>query len=201
MCKSVKYGFTIIELLIVLVIVAIILTISIPAIANLTSPKYLLKKEARRITAFMWQARTKAMNQKIPIELWFDPAQNTLYAQKEAFSKSVQTMENEESLEQENRQVVQTLRLDEKLVIQPLSAEDVVALSSKQTLFETLDESVENDPLADSASSEKIHLLTFTHYGGSDGGGISIAYKKDRLNIVADILCGSPKIMRRKNNE
>jgi len=200
MCKSWKYGFTIVELLIVLAIIAIILTISIPAIANLTSPKYLLKKEGRRITNFMRQARTKAMNQKVPIDLWLDPAQNTIYAQEKSFSRLRREPEDEND-EPQNHRFMQTLSLNENIVVQPLFAGEVSSLSKKDSLFETLDQPAEKIPALNNSSSEKIHILTFTHFGGSDGGGISISYKKIRLNIAADILCGNPKMMKHNNNE
>jgi prepilin-type N-terminal cleavage/methylation domain-containing protein len=75
-----KTGFTLVELIVVLAIVAVLVSISVPAIAAFASPKETLRKEGRKVVRLMNEARQAAMNRKVRIEIRIDPAMNELRA-------------------------------------------------------------------------------------------------------------------------
>ena len=74
--KSFSRGFTLIELILVMAILTIAVAITAPALANFFRGRS-LDSEARRLLALTRQGQSRAVSEGLPMELWFDTAQNT----------------------------------------------------------------------------------------------------------------------------
>lgn len=198
MNKRRKCGFTMIELLVVLAIIGVIVTISIPTIASMTSPKHALRKEGRKLMNFMTEARSVAMNRKIRIDVFVDSEQNEVRAVEASVYRALLTSE----LDEEDRVLAMSNRFErvvafgEDLALEAFSVGQIVAPTAEDETFEKVDvQRLEDRP------EGEVRALWFTHFGGSDGGGISLYQENLRLDIAADILTGKPKIVDRKANE
>lgn len=201
-------GFTLVELIVVLAIVAVLVAISVPAIASLTSPKEVLRKQGRRVMKLMNEARAEAMERKVRIELRIDPALNEIRAVE---SHAYRAFIAADPFDRENRDpeewaLAMTNRFEKRLafgeefVIEGFAVEETAAPEPDEEIFrreEPPSRDVEN--LED--SDPEPLALAFTHFGGSDGGGVSLYYKDNRLDIAADILTGRPKIVVRREVE
>ncbi len=187
-----------IELLVVLAIIGVVVTISIPTIASMTSPKHTLRKEGRRVMSLMLEARAAAMNRKIRVDIWIDPVLNEVHAAESSAYRALMTGE----LDEEERALVMSnhferaLAFDDEFFIEAFPV-DQIAMAAADDPFERVD-----DPLPDFQTLEEqpegeIRACSFTHFGGSDGGGVSLYFEELRLDIAADILTGKPKVVSR----
>jgi len=69
-------GFTLIELILVMTILAIAVSITAPALANFFRGRT-LDSEARRLVGLTRQGQSRAVSEGVPVELWLDSAHNT----------------------------------------------------------------------------------------------------------------------------
>lgn len=70
---AVPFGFTLIELILVMTILAIAVSFTAPALANFFRGRS-LDYEARRLLALTRQGQSRAVSEGLPMELWFDTA-------------------------------------------------------------------------------------------------------------------------------
>lgn len=69
-------GFTLIELILVMTILTIAVSITAPALANFFRGRS-LDSEARRLLALTREGRSRAVNEGLPVELWFNTGTST----------------------------------------------------------------------------------------------------------------------------
>jgi len=187
-----------IELLVVLAIIGVVVTISIPTVASMTSPKHTLRKEGRRLMSLMLEARAAAMNRKIRVDIWVDPVLNEVHAAESSAYRALMTGElnEEERAWVMSNRFERALAFDDEFFIEAFSV-DQIAMAPADDPFEKVD-----DPLPDFQTLEEqpegeVRAFSFTHFGGSDGGGVSLYFEELRLDIAADILTGKPKVVSR----
>lgn len=72
---SVQNGFTLIELILVMAVLAVVLAISSPSLSRFFKSRG-LESEARRFMALTRHAQSRAVSEGIPMVLWLDPKQS-----------------------------------------------------------------------------------------------------------------------------
>ena len=88
------------------------------------------------------------------------------------------------------------LLLSDETMLDAFSVDEIDASSDDEDPFQ---DAPEPDVFAlDGESEMEIHAISFTHFGGSDGGGVSLLRESVRLDVAADILTGRPRLVRRK---
>jgi hypothetical protein len=193
-----------IELLVVLAIIAVVITISVPTIASMTSPKHVLRKEGRRVMSLMTEARAAAMNRKIRIDVWVDPVLNEIHAVESSAYRALMTGVLDDRIERDEEEWAlamsnrfeRVLALKEDFLIEAFSVDQIAVPTLEDETFQAPDyEKPEAPP------EGEVRALSFTHFGGSDGGGVSLLYEDVRLDIAGDILTGKPKIVSRIPDE
>ena len=192
-----------IELLVVLAIIGVIVTISIPTIASMTSPKHVLRKEGRKLMQLMTEARSAAMNRKIRIDVFVDPELNEVHAVESSAYRALmadELDEEERALAMSNR-FERVLVLDENFTLEAFSADQIVVPTEEDETFQPAEEPELDFAAREDDAEGEVRALWFTHFGGSNGGGISLYYDGVRLDIAADILTGRPKIVMVKRDE
>ena len=194
-----------IELLVVLAIMAVIVTIGVPTIASMTSPEHALRKEGRQLMLLMQEARSVAMNRKLRVDVMVDPLRNEVRAV-EATVRDLALLADdpytpvdrgseEWELAMSNR-FERVLLLSDETMLDAFSVDEIDASSDDEDPFQ---DAPEPDVFAlDGESEMEIHAISFTHFGGSDGGGVSLLRESVRLDVAADILTGRPRLVRRK---
>ena len=194
-------GFTLVELIVVLVIVAVLISISIPVVASFSSPKETLRKEGRRVMKLMNEARQEAVGRKVRIDLRIDPVQNEIRAVESAAYRALMANYPDGLIDRDEVEWAQamtnrfekTVAFSDTIRLEAFSIDQVELPSDEDDVFQRLEEPTElSDPEVETRA------ISFTHFGGSDGGGISLYYKETRLDIAADILTGRPKIVNRR---
>jgi type II secretion system protein H len=88
--KGFSRGFTLIELILVMAILTIAVAITAPALANFFRGRS-LDSEARRLLALTRQGQSRAVSEGVPMELWFDTAQNIFGLEAEPSYEEVDT--------------------------------------------------------------------------------------------------------------
>jgi prepilin-type N-terminal cleavage/methylation domain-containing protein len=200
-----KSGFTLVELIVVLAIVAVLVTVSVPTIAAFSSPKETLRKEGRKVMRLMNEARQVAQSRKIRVEIRIDPAMNELRAVESNAYRSLMAnhpdglidRQDEEWLAAMSNRFERVVAFGEEIALEGFSIEEIEAPFIEDDAFQRLDREVDYGT-GENPETETV-ALTFSHFGGSDGGGISLTYKENTLNIAADILTGKPKVVSRKS--
>jgi len=74
--SAVQNGFTLIELILVMTLLAIVLAISSPALSKFFKGRG-LDNESRRFLALTRHAQSRAVSEGVPMVLWFDPEART----------------------------------------------------------------------------------------------------------------------------
>ena len=74
--RTLRSGFTLIELILVMTILTIAVSITAPALANFFRGRT-LDSEARRFLSLTRQGQSRAVAEGMPMELWIDSKQNT----------------------------------------------------------------------------------------------------------------------------
>jgi len=74
--RAVQKGFTLIELILVMTLLAIVLAISSPSLSKFFKGRG-LDNEARRFLALTRQAQSRAVSEGVPMVLWFDSEART----------------------------------------------------------------------------------------------------------------------------
>ena len=199
--KIYSRGFTLVELIVVLVIVAVLISISIPVVASFSSPKETLRKEGWRVMKLMNEARQEAAGRKVRIDLRIDPVQNEIRAVESAAYRALMANYPDGLIDRDEVEWAQamtnrfekTVAFSDTIRLEAFSIDQVELPSDEDDVFQRLEEPTElSDPEVETRA------ISFTHFGGSDGGGISLYYKETRLDIAADILTGRPKIVNRR---
>jgi prepilin-type N-terminal cleavage/methylation domain-containing protein len=204
-----KAGFTMIELLVVLAIVAVVIGISVPTIASLSSPKRKLRKDARGLMQLLTEARSVAMNRKISVDVWIDPTRREVRAVESEIYRALRQADpyGTQEIDDEDRMLAMTNRFErievfeEGTLLEAFTAEEIeVETDEEEDIFQRLEK-----PEPDFQSLEKpegeVLALTFNHFGGSTGGGISLIRDDVRLDLACDILTGRPEIVKRITDE
>lgn len=197
-------GFTLVELIVVLAIVAVLITISVPAIAAFSSPKETLRKEGRRVMRLMNEARQEAMNRKVRIEVRIDPARNEIHAVEAYAYRSLMAnypdglvdREDEEWIAAMSNRFERVAAFGEEIMLEGFTIEEIEAPFDQDNAFQRMDVSEEEFRDEENPEAETV-ALTFSHFGGSDGGGISLFYKNTAVHLAADLLTGRPKLVNR----
>ncbi|MDF7800330.1 prepilin-type N-terminal cleavage/methylation domain-containing protein [Pontiellaceae bacterium B1224] len=195
---ALKRGFTMIELLVVMAIIIVITSISIPTIDAMTSPKHALRKEGRKIMQLMAEARMMAMSRKVQVDLRIDPEtrkvrmlETRAFQNQETGDSMFQSSETDTSLYEK------VLVLDEEYSLESFTANDVVT-ANEDSVFQTLEEV---PTLGNEEGTTDQLAVSFTHFGGSNGGGITLTVEEIQLHIAADILTGRPKMVKRRQDD
>ncbi|MDF7807165.1 prepilin-type N-terminal cleavage/methylation domain-containing protein [Pontiellaceae bacterium B12219] len=192
-----KRGFTMIELLVVMAIIIVITSISIPTIDAMASPKHALRKEGRKIMQLMAEARMLAMSRKLQIDLRIDSeAREVRMIEALAF----QTLETGDSIfkssESDSSLYEKVLVFDEDYSLESFSADQISTVEDDSD-FQTL----ETVPSTEREETSDQLAVSFTHFGGSNGGGITLTRDELQLHIAADILTGRPKVVKRRQDD
>ena len=184
-------GFTMLELIVVLAIIAVVATLSIPTIEAMNSPKHALRKQGRRVMQLMSEARRVAINRKVRVDLRVDPETRAIHMGE---TQLFRTLPQEDGLslldsEEATNRYEKTISFDEDFEVEAFAVEQIMAETEGEDAFQDVGERV---------AEQKSMSVSFTPFGGSDGGGISLVKDGLRLDIAADILTGRPKIVKRK---
>ncbi|MEI6892483.1 MAG: prepilin-type N-terminal cleavage/methylation domain-containing protein [Pontiella sp.] len=203
-----KKGFTLVELLVVLAIVAAMIAISIPAVSAFTSPKEMLRKEGRRVMILMNEARREAMSRKIRVDVRIDPVRNEIRAVESHAYRTLMAnypdglinREDSKWLAVMSNRFERILVFSEEWVLEGFSIEEIKAPFDETEMFPFMEGPEQDFQSLKHPEAETI-ALSFTHFGGSDGGGVSLYFKERRLDIAADILTGRPRVVNRRMGE
>jgi len=203
-----KTGITLIELLVVMSVIAVLLTISLPTIASFLSPKHKLRKDARTLMNVLNEARWMAMNRKIRIDVRVDPVAHEVQVVEADLYRALAQKDpygflgvNEEAyaLSISNR-FEKVITFDEETMLEAFTAEDILEEDSEEgeDIFHEPGEDREYFQPLEEMNQPSIVAITFNHFGGSNGGGISIFRGNVHIDIACDMLTGRPKIVTRK---
>lgn len=185
-----KHGFTMVELLVVLAIIVVVTTISIPTIESMTSPKNALRKEGRKVMQLMAEARTAAIARKVKVDVRVDPeTREVRMIEAQAYRSILLETGQEESTNRYEK----TVMLDEEFELDAFSADQIQNVGNEDPFQKTtgIYSASQDEP-------EEMLAVSFSHFGGSNGGGISLIREGVRLDIAADILTGRPKVVKRE---
>jgi prepilin-type N-terminal cleavage/methylation domain-containing protein len=199
-----KQAFTLVELLVVLAIIAAMITISVPVVASFTSPKETLRKEGRRVIRLMNEARQEAMSRKIRIEIRIDPVMNEIRAVESHAYRSLMAnypdglvdRADEEWIAAMSNRFERVIAFGEEFALEGFPIEEIEAPFDEDELFQRQKTAEHQYEELENPEAETV-ALSFTHFGGSDGGGVSLYFKETRIDIAADILTGRPKPVNR----
>lgn len=178
----------------VLAIIAVVATISIPTIASMTSPKQALRKEGRKVMQLMAEARTLAMARKAKVNLYVDSASREVRMVEAAAYRSIPAQDTAMLLtDVSTNGFEKAIRFDDGFELDGFTAAEIETGAEEDGAFWKSADL----PAYGSDEPTETRAVSFTHFGGSDGGGVSLAKDGVELAIAADILTGRPKIVKR----
>lgn len=185
-----KTGFTLIELLVVLVVLTIIVGVSVSSIPSLSSPRQKLRNDARELLTLLREARQTAMLRKVKVDVCVDLDRRMVCVVETAYARKLRV--TGESIFDEDagdtNHYFRAVSFGEDIELGIFPPEAVKSVLSS-----------EDDPFADSPEWEpetgETVACTFTTFGGSGGGGISLVRDNARLDIACDILTGEPEVV------
>lgn len=191
-----KSGFTMVELLVVLAIIMVITTISIPTIDAMNSPKHALRKEGRKIMQLMTEARMVAMRQKVQVDLRIDSEKHEVRMVEARDFRSQQLADPYAVASVADTNLYEkVIVFDEDYALESFSADQILTgdTDAESQPFQTMERLT-----VDTKEPIDVLAISFSHFGGSSGGGITLVKDEMRLNIAADILTGRPKVVTRE---
>jgi hypothetical protein len=182
--------------------------VSIPTIASMTSPKHVLRREGRRLMALMQEARAESMNRKIRICILVDPEKNEVraveasvyHALRDGLYESIAHDSEAWALAMNNR-FERVLVFSDDMILDGFPVDQIDAFPDTDDPFQVLDEDARESSTPTERPEGEFLALLFNHFGGSDGGGVSLCRDAWRLDIAADILTGRPGLVQRKPSD
>ena len=189
-----RAGFTLIELLVVLVILIIVTSVSVTSIPSFASPRQKLRSDARELLSLLQETRQMAMLRKMKIDICVDPENGTVRAIESVWSRrqisAGESLFDEELID--TNVYSRSVSFGEDIELDTFPAEAVqTVLSNEDDPFSKVFERPEPE------SGERV-AITFTHFGGASGGGVSLIREDARLDIACDILTGEPEVVELK---
>ena len=190
-------AFTLIELLVVLSLILIITGVAISSVSGLGSPKQQLRREARSLMGLLSEARRTAMVRKMNVDVYVDESSRTVCAIESGHARQLLSTGEfsdrlldltEESIN--SNRFFRTVSFPEEFSLEAFGADEIDA-EGGDGFFQpeiSVDEEQPNDVLA----------LSFTHFGGASGGGVSLSRGGVRLDIACDILTGRASPVKRR---
>ena len=186
-----------IELLVVMAIIVVLATISVPTIESMTSPKHALRKEGRRVMQLMAEARTAAMARKAKVNLLIDPASREIrMIEAQAYQAPPLQVSSSLGVDESTNAYEKVVVLKEGFGLEAFAADEVATEGGGDPFQKT-----GTLPAFGTGEPTEQLAVAFTHFGGSDGGGIGLVKEGVRLDIAADILTGRPKVVKREVEE
>jgi Tfp pilus assembly protein PilE len=163
-----------VELLVVLAIIAVLATITVPTIDAMTSPKHALRQEGRKVMQLMTQARMTAMSRKVKMDLYLDPETREIgLIESRSFNLAGAEEPGPYLLSADTNRFEKRIILDEEFSLKAYPEEGVE--DTEGMVYEL--------------------AVSFLHFGGSDGGGITLVKDEMELSIKADVLTGRAKVV------
>lgn len=117
-----KDGTTLIELLVVMIVLTALLSVSVPAITSLNSPKQQIRKKAREVSQLLQTARLTAIKQNRPIDVVIDPVENRIIAQEAGYIAEVDSFGEE---------IIDTNRFTQSITLQDV----IIAIPETNALW------------------------------------------------------------------
>lgn len=179
---SLQSGFTLIELILVLALLALVLAVSAPSLSKFFKGRS-LESEARRFMALTRHAQSRAVSEGVPMVLWFDSKQR-LYG-----------LNADRSFVQDDP-MAEEFQVDEAVQIEfELSSEAVAASQASLFKSDKLDTSgfyflrFNPDGFVSPSSPESVVFRQ------GDQGELRVAQSRNRLNY--ELQPGKPSLARR----
>jgi prepilin-type N-terminal cleavage/methylation domain-containing protein len=208
MRRNLNSGFTMIELLVVLVIIMIMTAVAVISFSGSGTAKQQLRKEALSLTALFKDARSAAMDRKLRVDVYVSPEARLVCAAESGYARKLTAEDAEffsnsaglQDFEPETNRFFRTVSFPEGFELEAFALADI---ETEQTDDKSPFEPVGN---VESARSDELSgisrpVFSFSHLGGSSGGGISVAHGESRIDIACDVLTGQPQIVRRRAAE
>ncbi|MGE4490514.1 MAG: Tfp pilus assembly protein FimT/FimU [Kiritimatiellales bacterium] len=206
MSRNRNSGFTMIELLVVLAIILIMTGVAVSTLSGTGTPKQQLCQEALDMTELFRAARLTAMERKLKVDVYADPATRTVCAVDSSYGRELLAETPEffsdgvslSDWEPQSNRFFRVTQFPEEIGIEPFSLSDIEPeMTNDDELFEIiLENAVDKDEETVSRP-----VFSFTHLGGATGGGVSVARDDWRIDIACDLLTGLPEIVQRKAAE
>ena len=158
--------------------------------------------------ALMNEARQVAQSRKIRVEIRIDPVMNEIRAVESHAYRSLMAnypdglvdREDEAWMAAMSNRFERVIAFDEEFMLEGFPIEEIDVPFVEDDLFRPL-ELTENELESLENPEAEYVAFSFSHFGGSDGGGITLSFKETALNIAADILTGRPKVVNRRAAE
>ena len=196
-------GFTMIELLVVLAIILVMTGVAVATLFGSGTPKQQLRREARGLTGLFKEARLAAMERKLKVDVYANPATRTVCAVESGYARKL-LADNEDffsdsanltELVPETNRFFRVTTFPEEIGIEAFTLNDIEPEpTDEKPLFEPAPKEV--DPMDSSEISRPV--FSFTHLGGASGGGVSVVRDDVRIDIACDLLTGLPEIVQRR---
>lgn len=192
-----------IELLVVLGIILIMTAVAVSTLSGAGAPKQQLRKEALGMTELFRSARLSAMERKLKIDVYADPATRTVCAVESAYGREL-LAENPEffsegvslsAWEPQSNRFFRITQFPEEIGIESFALSDIEPeMTNDDAVFEIIPKEIADDE----EQTTSRPAFSFTPLGGASGGGVSVSRDDRRIDIACDLLTGLPEIVRRR---
>ncbi|MFC1468124.1 GspH/FimT family pseudopilin [Verrucomicrobiota bacterium] len=183
-----RSGTTLIELLVVLIVLSVLLSVSVPAISALNSPKQQLRKQARVVSRLLNTARTTAIKRNMQVEVLIDPSANQVIAQEAGYTPPVS--DGFDITAVNTNRFTQNVILDEGIEVFAVEATTSNEWEVATDAFDSFS----------GVETSAVTAVSFTALGSSTGGGIRLEKDGARLELVCDVLTGRALVSKSKRN-
>ncbi len=201
--KRCNAAFTLIELLVVLAIITIMIGVAVATLSGAGTPKQQLRREASGLTGLFKDARLAAMERKLKVDVYVEPAARMVCAVESGYARKL-LVENPAffsdgtgwvDFEPETNRFFRVTKFPEEIGIEAFTLNDIdPETTDEEPLFGSAVK--RGDTIEPFESSRPV--FSFTHLGGASGGGISVVRDEIRIDIACDLLTGLPGIVRRR---